>query len=111
MPVDLYKVSLEEALEHMTVIHERRINKRTVARICQIQEESGERSNFLNIVIHDERANRWISLRLSTFRKIVTFIVQKGLDKARRLNMYERLKMARKEGKAEVTLLGKRFKL
>lgn len=97
--------NFKEAMEHMTVIHQKRINRRVVVMICQIQEETGDRAQFLNIVLRDELTNRWISLRLSTFRKVIKFLVSKKLDKARRLTNWEKLKMCAKEGKLpEITV-------
>jgi hypothetical protein len=97
--------NFKEAMEHMTVIHQRRINRRVIVMVCQIREEIGDRAQFLNLVIRDELTNRWISLRLSTFRKVIRWLASKSLDKARRLTNWEKLKMTVKEGKIpEVTV-------
>lgn len=96
---DVLSRNFKEAMEHMTVIYQRRINRRVVVTVCQIQEETGDRAQFLNVVLRDELTNRWISLRLSTFRKVVKFLVSKKLDKARRLTSWEKLKMSIRDGK------------
>lgn len=84
--------SFQEAMEHMVIIYKRRINRRVVVMICQIRGESC-RSQFLNLVIRDELTNRWISLRLSTVRKVIKWLKDKQFLTARRLTHVEKLKM------------------
>jgi hypothetical protein len=90
-------MTLHDVLDMMLVLYKRRINDRIVVRLGQCVAEEGTRSQFLVIVIEDEGSGRWISLRLSTFRKILKFVAGHGFEKARRLTDEERKILQRKE--------------
>lgn len=100
----------EELMKKMTAVHSRRF-KRVICHIIQergpvpssIIQERGPapsskkdlywRSQYLAIIIFDEATGRFVILRLSTFRKIVKWLAQKGFEKARRLNFLEKVFM------------------
>lgn len=81
-------MTFTEAMSHMKILYHRRISERVKVYLCQCVEDDlcfPCRAQFLNLVIHDEHTDRWVSLRLSTMRKIVKFIADKGFVKARKL--------------------------
>jgi hypothetical protein len=95
--------SLEAAKRHMLELYRRRINERLTAAIVQFvaagsAEAERERSQFLALVLEDEASGRWISLRLSSFRKVLRFVEDCCFVKARRLHDDERRKL---RGKAD----------
>jgi len=70
-------------------LYHRRINKRVTVAIGQLQAE-GERAQHLTLLIDQTDPKRWISLRLSTFRKVIKFLAKHGFEKARRLTEVEK---------------------
>jgi hypothetical protein len=82
--------SLEAAKRHMLELYRRRINDRLTAAIVQLvargsDQAERERSQFLALVLEDEANGRWISLRLSSFRKVLKFVRDMKFEQARRL--------------------------
>ena len=80
---------IEDALRNMLVLYKRRISDRVMVRIVQIHQTESDfehtNSQFLALVIEDEKTGRWISLRLSTFRKVIKFVGDMNFSKARHL--------------------------
>lgn len=54
-----------------------------------------ERSNHMAILIVDYKTYRHIGMRLSTFRKIISFVSARGWLEARRLKWFEKMKLNR----------------
>lgn len=57
----------------------------------------GGRSQYLALIIRDSELDRFVALRLTTFRKIIKWLVKLKFDKARRLNLKEKLMLTFKE--------------
>jgi len=108
--------SLEAARQHMLELYKRRINDRLTAAIVQLvaagdPEAERARSQFLALVLEDEASGRWISLRLSSWRKVVKFVTDKGFAKARRLRDDERRNLdGQRQRKGWIGRLGERVK-
>jgi hypothetical protein len=65
-----------------------------MVRIGQLKHE-GQRAQHMTLLIEDEQTKRWISLRLSTFRKVIAFVVKHGWDRARRLTAVEKMRLGK----------------
>jgi hypothetical protein len=85
-------MTFDEIKQHMNVLHQRRINSRIHAYIAQLHED-GKRSQFMTLILHDERDDKWFGLRMSSFRKVVKFVIAKKFMEARRLTGIEIAKM------------------
>lgn len=70
-------------------LYTQKINARVSVAIGQLQIDGGH-SQYLTLLIDQTEPKRWISLRLSTVRKIMKFLTKHGFDKARRLTEVER---------------------
>lgn len=78
------------AMSHMRMLYDYRVNRRVEACVCSLREAPSTSSRFLVLVLRDNITNRWIGLRLPTFRKVVKFISAKKLLASRRLTTEER---------------------
>jgi hypothetical protein len=108
--------SLEAAKRHMLELYRRRINDRLTAAIVQLvaagsDQAERERSQFLALVLEDEASGRWISLRLSSFRKVLKFVEGCDFVKARRLRDDEKRNLnGKRERKGWLGRLGDQVK-
>ncbi len=92
----------EEFQSICNVIHQKRINKRLIVQVVQLRDEEHNgrlrgRSQFLALVIYDEFLDKWMSLKLSTVRKIWKFLVKKDFDTSRKLYIPEIKKLQRND--------------
>jgi len=91
----------EEFQSICNVLYQRRINEHVVVQVVQLMDKDCEcgrrRSQFLALVIRDKLNDKWISLKLSTARKIWKFVVKNGFDVARRLKSFEIEKLKRND--------------
>lgn len=86
-------MTLEEIQKYVHVLYSHKFKDRLLVQICQNVGLYGDRSQYLAIMLADELSGHWILLRLSTFRKIVKFVEAKGFREARRLTLFEQLRM------------------
>lgn len=80
-------MELKTLLARSAVLYRRQFGERAHAYVVQFRGETIiERAQFLALVIEDRESKRWICLRLSTFRKIVAWLVRGAfVPTARRL--------------------------
>jgi hypothetical protein len=84
--------TIEALLKDLTVVHKTRIRANLNVYIGQAREGKA-RSQYLCLVLHDDKTGRFIALKLSTFRKLVRWVAKKDWLVARRLTLAERLRM------------------
>lgn len=84
-----------ECVKDINVLHKTQINENLTVYIGQHinhkYEDVFERSQYMAIVIHDEKNNQHIRLRMSSMRKIFNWVKKKHWDKSRRLSWFEKL--------------------
>jgi hypothetical protein len=93
-------LSFDELMQHQLVIYSKTFKNRVTCYITQdhtvdsffINNEfvPGHRSQYLVIIIKDEELDRFVALRLSTFRKIIKWLTKLKFNKARRLTLKEK---------------------
>ena len=90
-------------LQDITVLYSRRISSDLSIYLGQqitgIYEAHNTRSNYMAIIILDEKNNQFVRLKLSSFRKIVAFVTKRGWLESRRLSMIEHFKLKHREKK------------
>lgn len=79
---------------HFIVLYRRRITSTIVAAIGQLR-DGDKRAQQMTLLIENEYTGLWISLRLSTLRKVIRFISKYGWDRARRLTETEKRRLTR----------------
>lgn len=96
-------LSFNELMEHQRVLYNKRFKNRITCYITQDMTAGalilnrhvigGHRSQYLCLIILDEATDRFIALRLSTFRKILKWLTKLKFVTARRLTLWEKIKL------------------
>lgn len=88
-----------ECIKDINVLHKTQINDQLMVYIGQQvyhkHEDVFGRSQYMAIVIHDEKNDQHIRLRMSSMRKIFKWIKKKHWDKARRLKWWEKITLCK----------------
>ena len=95
----IQKNHFEVLRNSMNVLYSQEVTDRIEVYIGQmIQHQydfNFERSNHLGIIIVDNKTYRHIGLRLSSFRKVIKFLIKKDFSEARKLNIIEKFRLNR----------------
>lgn len=90
-----------ECIKDINVLYSTRINEQLSVYIGQKvihrHEDWFERSQYAAIIIHDEKNDQHVRLRMSSLRKIFKFVKKKGWLKSRRFGILEVLKLGKRE--------------
>ena len=102
-------LTFNELMEHQLVVYSKTFKNRVTCYITQDYTVGsffvnndyipGERSQYLAIIIRDNELDRFVALRLYTFRKIIGWLVKKKFDTARRLTLKEKIMLAFREAR------------
>lgn len=69
-----------------------------VCSIVQLRDETTDkRAQNLTLVIEDTINGRWVSLKLSSFRRVAKFVEKMGMKESRRLSLIEQFKINHQE--------------
>lgn len=80
-----------ESIKYFHSIYRKNINENLVAMVGQ-QIHGGSQDQFLTLVLRDTKNNRFIIMRLKTFRRLIKWMFGKGFtEKPRRLSIKEKL--------------------
>lgn len=82
--------SFEEIMEHIKVLHKQDISEKTTAIVGQ-GFDNGVRSKVLFLILYDKHSGRWFSMKLKTWRSLLTFMTKKNFIKARRISFREKI--------------------
>lgn len=88
---------LSEVRKNLLELYKRNISDRVCVSIVQILNNPRKRSQYLALLIEDQDTGRWILLRLSSFRKVIKFVTDKGFLTSRHLKPWEKAKLQIKE--------------
>ena len=85
-------IEYNKAVDNFSVLYRKQINAHLIILVGQSIIYKGNREPFVSLILRDEKNDRFIVLRLSTFRKVIKWMFSKKLtDKPRRLTVFENM--------------------